>query len=340
MALAGTLDFNPLTQNIGDIKLQAPKAPELPQKGFVTDISGFVGIIEQNAKIDVAKKSKRLQLLEPFKAWKIPEDFKDLVVLVKAKGKCTTDHISPAGKWLEFRGHLENICGNMYIGAVNAFNGSEGKGTNILTKRNDIPFPQIAKEYKVKKQGWIAIGDENYGEGSSREHAAMEPRFMGCRAVIAKSFARIAETNLKKQGLLPLWFSDSKDYDKIKEEDRITLDIKQLSLGKNVTMELLHANGEKEKISLRHSFSKEQLSWFNAGSALNKIRLSYILCISIFLIERTHIPKEVHKNIEPRKSSKIAIFSNTPFVSVRVSKNRKVLALNKNASSNEVIPPK
>ena len=275
LGLAGRLDFNPITEELntpkGKLKLQAPEAPELPSKGFVADPDGYQKPGGKNVNVAVSPTSERLQLLEPFKKW----DGKDLtnqVVLAKAKGKCTTDHISPAGPWLKFRGHLDNISNNMLIGATNAFSGEIGKGKNVLTGTT-AEFPKVAREYKKAGQGWIIIGDENYGEGSSREHAAMCPRFLGCTAVIAKSFARIHETNLKKQGVLALHFASAADYDKIQEEDRLTLqDLKSLAPGKPVTMTIEHKGGGKDVIQLKHTYNAEQLKWFQAGSALNLIR--------------------------------------------------------------------
>lgn len=275
LGLAGRLDFNPITDELqtpkGKLKLKAPEAPELPEKGFVADPEGYQKPGGKNVTVVVSPTSERLQLLEPFKKW----DGKDLdsqVVLAKAKGKCTTDHISPAGPWLKFRGHLDNISNNMLIGATNAFSGEIGKGKNVLTGEV-AEFPKVAREYKKSGQGWVIIGDENYGEGSSREHAAMCPRFLGCTAVITKSFARIHETNLKKQGVLALTFAHSSDYDKIQENDRLTLsDLKGLAPGKPVMMSVQHADGTKEKIELKHSYNAEQLKWFQAGSALNLIR--------------------------------------------------------------------
>jgi len=195
------------------------------------------------------------------------------LVLAKAKGKCTTDHISPGGKWLNFRGHLDNISNNMLLGADNAFTGEIGKGKNLLTGQGGLEFAQIARDYQKAGKGWIIVGDENYGEGSSREHAAMCPRFLGCTAVITRSFARIHETNLKKQGVLALNFVDPKDYDKIQEEDRLSLlDLGALAPGKNVRCVIEHKDGSKQEIALRHTYNAEQLKWFKAGSALNLIR--------------------------------------------------------------------
>ena len=278
LALAGTLDFDPihgtLTNDDGDeVRLVVPIGEELPQQGFDEGQSGFVAPPGDASGIDVvvSPNSERLQVLEPFAPWD-GEDFRDLVLLVKAQGKCTTDHISMAGPWLRYRGHLENISGNLFLGAVNAFSGSAGDGTDQLD-RTTKSFPDIARHYHEAGQGWIAVGDENYGEGSSREHAAMEPRFRGAVAVIARSFARIAETNLKKQGALALTFADPADYDKIAEDDRIALEgLTALAPGQPVNVELTHSDGSVETFDANHTLSAEQIEWFRAGSALNIIR--------------------------------------------------------------------
>ncbi len=276
LGLAGRLDFNPMTDELegpkGKVKLQPPEAPELPSNGFVADTEGYQAPQGREAKVAVSSNSERLQILEPFKAWN-GEDYKDQFVLAKAKGKCTTDHISPGGPWLKFRGHLDNISNNMLMGADNAFTGEIGKGRNQLTGQTGQEFSKMAREYKAAGHGWVIIGDENYGEGSSREHAAMSPRFLGGSAVIAKSFARIHETNLKKQGMLALHFQNPADYDKIREDDLINLtNLKDLAPGKPVTMVLKHKDGSQEEILLKHTYNSEQIRWFKAGSALNLIR--------------------------------------------------------------------
>ncbi len=279
LALAGRLDFNPLTDSLPGadgkpVKLQAPRANELPTAGFAAGLAGFIEPPADGSAIQIAVKpdSDRLQLLQPFAPWD-GKDIDKVPVLLKAKGKCTTDHISPAGPWLKFRGHLDRISDNMFTGAINAFTGEAGKGRNVLTGETGIPFPQIARHYKAQGVGWVAIGDENYGEGSSREHAAMEPRFLGARAVLARSFARIHETNLKKQGMLPLTFDNPADYDKIREEDRVTISgLAKLTPGQALTVTLNHADGTSETIQCRHSFSDEQIAWFKAGAALNLMR--------------------------------------------------------------------
>jgi aconitate hydratase len=276
LGLAGRLDFNPMTDTIetpkGKLKFKPPEAPELPSRGFVADKEGYQAPAGRNAKVAVNPKSDRLQLLEPFAAWN-GKDFEGQLVLAKVKGKCTTDHISPGGKWLNYRGHLDNISNNLLLGADNAFSGEIGKGKNQLNGQTGQEFAQIAREYQKAGKGWVIVGDENYGEGSSREHAAMSPRFLGCTAVITKSFARIHETNLKKQGVLALTFNDVKDYDKILEDDRISLvDLKSLAPGKLVKAIIEHKDGKKEEINLKHSYNAEQIKWFAAGSALNLIR--------------------------------------------------------------------
>jgi aconitate hydratase len=275
LGLAGRIDFNPATDELetaqGKIKLKAPVAPDLPAKGYVFDEEGYQKPAGKEAVVAVSPKSDRLQLLAPFKQWD-GKDFVSQFVLAKAKGKCTTDHISPGGPWLKYRGHLDNISNNMLLGADNAFSSEIGKGKSQLSNERGIEFAKIAREYQKAGKGWVIIGDENYGEGSSREHAAMSPRFLGCSTVITRSFARIHETNLKKQGVLALTFAETKDYDKILEDDKVTLhDLANLAPGKNVKMTLEHKDGSKEEISLKHSYNAEQLKWFRAGSALNLI---------------------------------------------------------------------
>jgi len=281
LAIAGRLDFNPLTDTLTgadgkELKLEAPQAPELPAKGFAAGTAGFVEppADGSNIEVKVSPTSERLQLLEPFATWD-GKDFDRLAVLLKAKGKCTTDHISPAGPWLKFRGHLDRISDNMFTGAINSFapDLKPGVGTNVLTGERGVPLPKIARHYKAEGLGWVAIGDENYGEGSSREHAAMEPRFLGAKAVIARSFARIHETNLKKQGLLPLTFDNPADYEKIREDDRLSITgLANLTPGQPLQVTLHHADGSSETIVCRHSFSIDQIDWFRAGAALNLLR--------------------------------------------------------------------
>jgi aconitate hydratase len=276
-SLAGKMTFNPiedtLTNEKGEkIKLEPPTGQELPEKGFDPGESGYLAPAKDGSAVQIIvdPKSPRLQLLEPFKPWN-GQDLKDLRILAKVEGKCTTDHISPAGKWLQYRAHLDHISDNMLIGALNAFREEIGKGKNVLNGEIQ-PFSQVARDYKKKGVGWVIIGDENYGEGSSREHAAMEPRFLGGLAVIVKSFARIHETNLKKQGMLALTFANPADYLKILEDD--TLDIIGLPcFAPNVPLKLVihHTNGSQEEISLNHTYNESQIEWFKAGSALNLI---------------------------------------------------------------------
>ena len=279
-SLAGRLSFNPMTDTLkasdgSQFRLEPPKqAPEVPPEGFVKAEDAYVPPAEngEDVEIVISPTSDRLQMLEPFLAW----DGKDLIelpVLLKAQGKCTTDHISPAGPWLRFRGHLDNLSDNMFLGAVNAYTGETGEGLNQLTGEKDQPFQKIARYYKAKGLRWAVVGDANYGEGSSREHAAMSPRLLGAAAIITRSFARIHETNLKKQGLLPLIFEDPADYDRIQETDRISLlGLNELAPGKPVTCDIHHAGGTKETITLRHSFNATQIEWFKAGAALNLLR--------------------------------------------------------------------
>jgi aconitate hydratase len=280
LALAGRLSFNPLTDSLiandGSLfKLDPPKtAPEVPENGFkdVQDIYVPPSDNPDNVDIQINKNSDRLQLLKPFSKWD-GNDLDKLPILAKVKGKCTTDHISPAGPWLMYRGHLDKLSDNLLLGAVNAFqDGKIGIGKNILNSKNES-FAHIAREYKTKSLKWIIIGDKNYGEGSSREHAAMTPRYLGCAAVIAKSFARIHETNLKKQGILALTFSDETDYEKILEDDRISIiNLKDLKPKIPVDCILYHKDGTIETISLQHSYNESQLEWFYAGSALNVLK--------------------------------------------------------------------
>jgi aconitate hydratase len=277
-AIAGSLAVNPVADEIQvngrTLKLSPPPpAPEVPEQGFVFKAEGYVAPPEkpQGITVEVAPGSERLQLLEPFPAWD-GKDFIELPVIMKARGKCTTDHISPAGQWLRFRGHLDNIANNLFLGAVNAFSGEAGKGKHPLTGEV-MEFTKIARDLKQRGMRWVAVGDENYGEGSSREHAAMEPRHLGGAAIIARSFARIHETNLKKQGLLPLHLSDPSDYEKFREGDRVSiLGLAQLAPGQPVRVVLHHTDGTTEEIACRHTLSAEQIQWFRAGSALNVLR--------------------------------------------------------------------
>ena len=279
LSLGGKLSFNPLIDELTaadgtKFKLEPPKpAPEVPEEGFMRPEGIFVAPPSNSDDVEVIidPNSKRLQKLEPFTPWD-GNDFEELPIMVKAKGKCTTDHISPAGAWLSLRGHLDNLSDNMLLGAVNAFNDEVGQGKNILNNQLES-FSKIARQYKEKQMRWIIIGDNNYGEGSSREHAAMTPRYLGCAAVITKSLARIHETNLKKQGILALTFSNTDDYDKILEDDKISLlNLNELEPHKQVKCIILHVDGTKDEIMLNHSYNKSQIEWFKAGSALNVLR--------------------------------------------------------------------
>ena len=278
-ALGGSLSFNPLKDSLETddgkkITLSPPPiAPEVPEKGFVVAKDVYIPPSEKPEDVEVVidPNSDRLQKLEPFKPWN-GDDFTELSLMIKAKGKCTTDHISPAGPWLRLRGHLDKLSDNLLLGAVNAFSSDVGKTKNMLT--NEIEnCAEIARKYKKENISWLIVGDTNYGEGSSREHAAMTPRFLGCVVVIAKSFARIHETNLKKQGILALTFDDVDDYEKINEDDKISITgLENFVENSVVTCELKHTDGKSEKISLRHSYNSSQIEWFKAGSALNVLK--------------------------------------------------------------------
>jgi len=275
LALAGRLTFNPLTDTIKnargeEVKLEVPKGNELPEHGFLKGGDGFVAPVKDGSEVEVVinPESQRLEKLEPFRMHDLDKDYKGLHVLLKAKGKCTTDHISMAGPWLKYRGHLDNISNNMFIGAANSFNDKMNSVKNQINDKYE-EVPRVARQYKDKKIGWVVIGEENYGEGSSREHAAMEPRFLGGKAIIVKSFARIHETNLKKQGMLPLTFADPSDYEKIKEDDKIDLLVQDLSPGKQVKMIVNHNDGTSDEVMLNQTFNEQQIGWFKSGSALN-----------------------------------------------------------------------
>ncbi|HVZ26661.1 MAG TPA: aconitase family protein, partial [Sediminibacterium sp.] len=278
LAIAGDLTFNPLTDTLTNdkgeqVKLDPPAGDELPVKGFSVDDPGYQAPAADGSSVTVAvaPDSKRLQLLAPFPAWE-GTDLQGLRLLIKVKGKCTTDHISMAGPWLKFRGHLDNISNNLLIGAVNYFNDKTDSVKNELTGEYG-PVPATQRAYKAAGIGTIVVGDENYGEGSSREHAAMEPRFLGVRAILVKSFARIHETNLKKQGMLALTFIDKNDYDKIQEDDQIDiLGLTEFAPGKPLTLVFTHADGSKDTISAAHTYNEQQIEWFKAGGALNIIR--------------------------------------------------------------------
>jgi aconitate hydratase len=278
LAIAGRLDFNPTTdtlinKNGEQVKLDAPVGDELPTKGFDVEDPGFQAPATDGSEVEitVSEESKRLQLLYPFAAW----DGKNLTgarLLIKALGKCTTDHISMAGPWLRFRGHLDNISNNMLIGAVNAFNSETNSVKNQITGEYG-EVPTVQRAYKAAGIPTVVVGDQNYGEGSSREHAAMEPRHLGVKTVIVKSFARIHETNLKKQGMLGLTFANENDYDLILEDDTFNfIDLVEFAPGKPLTVEVIHADGSKDTIVTNHTYNEQQIDWFKAGSALNLIR--------------------------------------------------------------------
>ena len=278
LALGGSLDFDFLTETLTNdkgekVKLTPPVADELPSEGFAQTLEGFIQPSNSNEEVEVIidPNSTRLQILEPFQEFN-ENNYQSLTILMKAKGKCTTDHISPAGKWLQFRGHLENISQNLFIGVNNSYADEAGIGNNLLTNET-MSLPDLAKSYHENSVNWVAIGDENYGEGSSREHAAMEPRFRGCKVVIVKSFARIHEANLKKQGILPLTFDNKDDYNLINQEDKLTIqDPSNLEPDKQVIVNIEKPDGNHVSIKTNHSLSDEQITWFKAGSALNYIK--------------------------------------------------------------------
>ncbi|MBB1286676.1 aconitate hydratase [Flavisolibacter sp. BT320] len=280
-AIAGRLSFNPLKDKLvndkgEEVMLDEPTGYELPPRGFSVEDPGYLAPAENGKDVEVAvsSTSDRLQLLTPFPAWE-GTDLKGLRLLIKAKGKCTTDHISMAGPWLKYRGHLDNISNNMLIGAVNYFNGQTDSVKNGLTGAYG-PVPATQRDYKAHGIGSVVIGDENYGEGSSREHAAMEPRHLGVRAIIVKSFARIHETNLKKQGMLGLTFANKEDYDKVQEDDTVDiLGLTEFAPGKQLNVVLHHADGSSDKIKVNHTYNEQQIEWFKAGSALNLIRRQF-----------------------------------------------------------------
>ncbi len=278
LAIAGKMTFNPLTdklinENGEEVMLDPPTGYELPPKGFDVDDPGYQAPAEDGSAIEIKvdPNSERLQLLTPFDAWN-GEDYKDLKLIIKAKGKCTTDHISMAGPWLKYRGHLDNISNNLLTGAVNYFNEKTNSVKNQLTS-NYAGVPDVLREYKAQGISSMVVGDENYGEGSSREHAAMEPRHLGVRAVLVKSFARIHETNLKKQGVLGLTFADKSDYDKIQEDDTFDIiGLKDFQPGKQLTVIAHHKNGTDDEIKVNHTYNDAQIEWFKEGSALNLIK--------------------------------------------------------------------
>jgi len=275
LALAGTLEFDPLHDTLTGadgrpVRLVPPQAEELPSRGFARGAEGYEAPAENPdaVQIVIPPTSERLQLLEAFPAWD-GKDFTDLPILVKTKGKTTTDHISPAGPWLRYRGHIDRISDNMFLGAVSAFTGETGKGVNPLTGGKGEALTKIARDLKARGVRWIVIGDENYGEGSSREHAAMSPRYLGCAAVIVRSFARIHETNLKKQGVLPFTFANPADYERFGQDDRVSIvGLQGLAPGRPVTARIKRPDGTVQEVELRHSLTQEHIAWFRAGAAL------------------------------------------------------------------------
>jgi aconitate hydratase len=278
MAIAGDLTFNPLKDKLVNengeyVVLDEPRGIEMPVKGFAVDDNGYIAPAEEGSSVEVIVRpdSKRLQLLSPFQPWD-GENLLGMKVLIKAEGKCTTDHISMAGPWLRFRGHLDNISDNTLTGAVNAFNKETNKVKNQVSGEYG-PVPDTQRAYKELGIPTMVVGDHNYGEGSSREHAAMQPRHLGVRVVLVKSFARIHETNLKKQGMLALTFQNESDYGKIREDDTIDIvDLKDFAPEKPLTMLIHHSDGSEETIVANHTYNKSQIDWFRAGSALNLIK--------------------------------------------------------------------
>ncbi|HEX6007638.1 MAG TPA: aconitase family protein, partial [Burkholderiales bacterium] len=278
LAIAGRLSFNPLTDTLTGadgtpFRFDPPRAaPEVPPRNFDRGQANYIAPPEDGSEVKLAvnPRSERIELMQPWPAWD-GKDFLDMPVLIKTKGKTTTDHISPAGPWLKFRGHLDKFSDNMFMGAINAYSGTAGRGRNAYTGETRS-FAENARDYRARGAKWVVVGDANYGEGSSREHAALSPRLLGGVAVIVRSFARIHESNLKKQGLLALTFQDAAHYERIREDDRVSLvGLASLAPGKPVECRVTHANGEVETLWLNHTFSTSQLGWFRAGSALNVV---------------------------------------------------------------------
>lgn len=278
LTLAGTLEFNPTTDSLqcpdgSELKLAEPFGDGLPVRGFDPGEDTFQAPPEDGSSVtvDVSPTSDRLQLLSPFDKW-IGTDLTDMRILIKVKGKCTTDHISAAGPWLKYRGHLENISNNLLITAIN----SENDEMNTVKNQDTGSYggvPDVARQYKEAGVNWVVFGDENYGEGSSREHAALEPRFLGGRAIIVKSFARIHETNLKKQGMLPLTFNNKADYDLVRPDDKVSIvGLETFAPGGQLQCVLNHSDGSSDTILLDHTFNEQQIDWFKAGSALNRMK--------------------------------------------------------------------
>jgi aconitate hydratase len=278
LAFSGDLAFNPVSGSLRtpegkEVRFTPPEGEELPRNGFAKGEEGYEAPAEEGSKlqVEIPPGSERLQILQPFPRWD-GKDFLKLPILIKTKGKTTTDHISPAGPWLKYRGHLDKISDNMFLGATNAYSAEAGKGTDVLSGEGGLTLSQIARRYKAQGVGSVVVGDENYGEGSSREHAAMSPRFLGVKVVLTRSFARIHETNLKKQGILPLTFADPKDYDQFEQSDRVSVTgLGGLKPGKPVEVVLHKADGREVKILANHSLTEQQIAWFKAGSALNAL---------------------------------------------------------------------
>jgi aconitate hydratase len=276
MAFGGSMKFNPLTDTLkdrdgNDFRFDPPAGEVYPSEGFTSKSSGYEASTK-SGEVVIDPKSERLAFLEPFPKQDPVSDYRELNVLFKSKGKCTTDHISQAGPWLKFRGHLDNISNNMFLGANSVYTDATGKGANLITGEKDVELNKIARYYKKHGAGWVVIGDENIGEGSSREHAAMEPRHMGCRAIVSKSYARIFEANLKKQGVLALTFSSNDDYEVIQEDDKITLEgLDKLAPGIPVTMKVAHKDGSMDELTVAHTLNQDEIKWFYAGSALNYV---------------------------------------------------------------------
>ena len=311
IAIAGDLGFNPITDSLINeqgqkVKLDPPTGDELPKKGFDVKDPGYMAPAKDGSKVmvNVDPGSDRLQLLEPFKAWE-GKDLTRLRLLIKAKGKCTTDHISMAGKWLKYRGHLDNISNNLLIGATNSFNDAINSVRNGLTGQYD-EVPKVQRAYKAAGIGSIVVGDENYGEGSSREHAAMEPRHLGVRAILVKSFARIHETNLKKQGMLALTFADKADYDKIREDDIFDITgLMTFAPEKQLTIVIHHSDGKIEKVQVNHTYNKNQIEWFKAGSALNAMGKSRPKAASNGKPKAKSSAKKAAKKAKPKKAANL-----------------------------------
>lgn len=334
LAISGRLSFNPETdylvnENGEQVKLDPPFGDELPSRGFERDTKGFLAPTSNGFKTEVKinSESSRLQFLEPFKPWD-GKDFIDLPILLKAKGKCTTDHISPAGAWLKFRGHLDNISKNMFLGAINAYTGNPGEAKNQFTGEYK-QVHEVARDYKAQGIGWIVVGDENYGEGSSREHAAMEPRFLGGKTIITKSFARIHETNLKKQGMLPLTFANPSDYDKILEDDKLSLvGLNEFAPEKQFKLVVKHNDGSSDEILLNHSFNAGQIAWFKAGGALNLIASNQKKqTTSKKKAVSKKVVKTVAKKTAPKKAKKVAVKKVKPAARKKVKGQKPVLSV-------------